>query len=658
MESPLHHESANLGRPRGFGGLRVVSLESRMSHDAARLVREAGGVAIPAPSLEEAPLEVNAEALAFADALIGGSFDVVIFLTGVGARYLMRAMETRHARQELVAALTSTTVVARGPKPVQALRELGVAVDVAVPEPNTWREILATLDAHPAGLDIAGKRVAVQEYGIPNDTLLAELTSRGARVTRVPIYQWRLPTDLWPLRDAIAQVIGRTVDVMLFTSATQVYHLFEVVRAEGCEAAFRQALGEVVIASVGPICSEALAAHDVDVDIEASRGKLGILIREAAERSLEIVMQRRAERRPRRLVAAEPTGADLAPHLDRLADSPFLRACRGQRVPHTPVWLMRQAGRYMQEYREVRAQLSFIELCKRPEVAAEVAVTAQQRLGVDAAILFSDILLIVEPMGMGLAYTRGEGPSITHVVREAHDVDRLLEVDPHESLAYVFEAVRRTRAELPCDIPLIGFSGAPFTLASYICEGGGSKNYIHTKRLMYTDEGAWNEMMARIARSVGRYLLGQIEAGAQAVQLFDSWVGCLSPEDYERYVLPHTRAVFEMLPEGVPSIHFGTDTATLLELQATCGSTVLGVDHKVPIASAFDRFEGLAIQGNLDPVTLFAGPEVLRRETARILDAVGGRNGHIFNLGHGIMVGTPVDDVIALVDAVHELSAR
>jgi uroporphyrinogen decarboxylase len=341
-----------------------------------------------------------------------------------------------------------------------------------------------------------------------------------------------------------------------------------------------------------------------------------------------------------------------------LADSPFMKACRREPAPHTPVWLMRQAGRYMQEYRELRAHAPFIELCKTPELAAEAAVTAARRLKVDAAILFSDILLIIEPMGLGLEYVHGEGPSISRTVGGAADVARLKEVDPAESLPFVFEAVRRTRAELDPHTPLIGFSGAPFTLASYAIEGGGSRNYIATKRLMYRDSGAWHAMMELISRAVTRYLRGQVEAGCQAVQLFDSWVGCLSPTDYERYVLRHTRAIIEAMPEGVPVIHFGTDTATLLDLQASCGGQVLGVDHRVPIGEACRRFPEFAIQGNLDPVALHADRGYVRDEARRILDEVGSRPGHIFNLGHGILPGTPVDNVIALVDAVHELSAR
>jgi uroporphyrinogen decarboxylase len=342
-----------------------------------------------------------------------------------------------------------------------------------------------------------------------------------------------------------------------------------------------------------------------------------------------------------------------------LHSSPFMRALRREPVPYTPVWLMRQAGRYMSEYREVRARTGFLELCKTPELASEVTVTAVERLGVDAAIIFADILLILEPMGIDLEFAKGEGPVIHNPVRTATDVERLREVSNVESLAYVYEAIRLTRRALKPDVPLIGFAGAPFTLASYIVEGGSSKNYIHTKRLMYTDAGAWNAMMSLVSRALVRYLNAQVEAGAQAVQLFDSWVGCLSPEDYRRYVLPHTRSVIEGVTSGTPVIHFGTGTAALLELMSEAGGDCIGLDWRVDLAEGWRRIgEERAVMGNLDPVVLFAGVEQVRSQARRILERAGGRPGHVFNLGHGILPETPVDNVIALVDAVHELSRK
>lgn len=336
-----------------------------------------------------------------------------------------------------------------------------------------------------------------------------------------------------------------------------------------------------------------------------------------------------------------------------------MRACRREPVPFTPIWLMRQAGRYMPEYREVRAKTTFLDLCKTPSLAAEVTVTAVERLGVDAAIIFADILLILEPLGIDLEFSEGEGPVIHNPVRHPSDVNRLRELEDVNALSFVYEAISQTRRALKPDIPLIGFCGAPFTLASYLIEGCGSKNYVNTKRLMYDDPGAWHAMMSLIARGLARYLNAQIEAGAQAVQLFDSWVGCLNADDYRDFVLPHTRSVIRSVTPGVPVIHFGTGTAALLELMREAGGDVIGLDWRVRLDEGWKRVgHDVAVMGNLDPVVLFANQDALRAQARRILDQAGGRMGHIFNLGHGILPGTPVENVIALVEMVHETSAR
>ena len=320
---------------------------------------------------------------------------------------------------------------------------------------------------------------------------------------------------------------------------------------------------------------------------------------------------------------------------------------------------MRQAGRYMEEYRKLRAQYGFLELCKRPDLAAEITVTPVERLGVDAAILFADILLLLEPMGVGLEYSKGDGPVIPRPVRTAADVDALKEVAPEKNLSFVFDAVKKCRAALNNRVPLIGFSGAPFTLASYLIEGGGSRNYIHTKRLYYSEPAAWKNLMERLARAVAEYLNGQIAAGAQAVQLFDSWAGCLSPGDYETFVLPYTRAAIQAITPGVPVINFSTGTSGALKQIRAGGGDVIGLDWRVNLDEGWAAVgHDVAVQGNLDPVALFASPKEITKRVGDILRRAAGRPGHIFNLGHGILPETPVDHVIAMVDAVHELSAR
>ena len=313
----------------------------------------------------------------------------------------------------------------------------------------------------------------------------------------------------------------------------------------------------------------------------------------------------------------------------------------------------------MAEYRVLRERVPFLELCKTPDLAAQVTLEAVERLGVDAAILFSDILLIVEPMGVGLEFSAGEGPVIHRPVRSGQDIDALSEVSPQESVPFVFETVRKLRSSLPSHIPLIGFSGAPFTLASYVIEGGASRQYLETKRLMYQDSGAWNALMEHLVRTITAYVNAQITAGAQTIQLFDSWVGCLAPQDYRTFLLPHMQALIQGMTRGVPIVHFGTGTAGLLELLAEAGGDVIGVDWRIDLDVAWRRIgEDRAVQGNLDPLALFAPLDTLRQQVQRILGQARGKSGHIFNLGHGILPQTPVDNVLALVDMVHEFSTR
>ena len=341
-------------------------------------------------------------------------------------------------------------------------------------------------------------------------------------------------------------------------------------------------------------------------------------------------------------------------------DFRFLRACRGLPVDRTPVWFMRQAGRYMSEYRAIRAHHTLLEICAQPELAAQVTLQPIQRLGVDAAILFADILLPLIPMGIQLEFAPGEGPVIHNPVRSAADVEALRPVDPHESLAHVLEAVRLVRRELEGKTPLIGFAGAPFTLASYLIEGGPSKNYLKTKTLMHSDPHTWHSLLDRLARVIAAYLAAQVEAGAQAVQLFDSWVGALPPDEYCRFVQPHSRAIFEALrPSGVPTIHFGTGTALLLPHMHAAGGDVIGVDWATPLDWAWNQLDYQpAVQGNLDPALLFAPLPVLESKVADVLRRANGRPGHIFNLGHGILPETPVDSVRRVVDWVHEMSCQ
>ena len=650
-----------------FDGLQVVAFESRHAAEMASLITRFGGVPRVAPALREVPLEEDSAALAFGTALFGGKLDAVIFMTGVGARRLFDVLEMRHTREAIVKALSGITVVARGPKPVKVLREYKVPITITVPEPNTWREILQELDENPRGFTLAGSRVAVQEYGVPNEDFLAALRSRGVEVRRVPVYHWTLPRDLAPLREAIQALIEGRVQVVLFTNAAQVEHLLRVAGDDGNREKLLEALGKVVVASVGPTCSETLLAHGIVIDLEPVHPKMGPLVQETAHRAKEILRRKSEVRGPKAeagpSVTQPPNPEARVPGSEARVPGPwensrFMRACRFEAVDATPIWLMRQAGRYMKEYRDLRARVPFLELCKSPALVSEVTVTAAEKLGVDAAIFFADLLLIVEPLGLHLEYDKGEGPVISPGVREAADIDRLQEVKPEVSLAYFYEAIRQTRSDLNPKLPLIGFAGCPFTLASYLIEGGGSRNYRHTKALMYRDAGAWRALMERLASNLARYINAQIDAGVQAVQVFDTWVGCLGPADYREYVQPYTRKMLQAVKPGTPIIHFGTGTATLLEAMRDAGGNIIGVDTHIELDDAWKRLGyGVGVQGNLDPIALYGDPDFIRRRAKRILDQANYRPGHIFNLGHGLLPDTPYENAVALVKMVHDISS-
>ncbi len=651
MEAPS--EKQDSPQPGGFAGLRVVAFESRMAQEASGLIQRHGGVAIMAPSMREVSLAENPVAFQFARRLFAGELDVIIFLTGVGAKALFEVLAAAHPPDVMAQALGRATTVVRGPKPARVLRAAGVEPTVEIAEPNTWREVLSELARRTS---LEGKRVAVQEYGVSNRDLIAGLEARGATVMQVPVYRWALPEDREPLRRALATIASGQADVALFTSATQVSHVIQVAEAEGCAPQLRRGLGTMVVGSIGPVCSAALREHGLAVDLEPAHPKLGHLVKLAASQAGAILARKRIK--PATIAgstAARPAAA--GPEPGPLQDHPMMRACAMAPVPYTPIWLMRQAGRYMPEYRQVRERLSFLEMCGRPEVAAEVTVAAVQRLKVDAAIIFADILLPLLPMGVGLHYEKGDGPIIDHPVRSLADLKRIGPVDATGALGFVGEAIKLARKGLAGRVPLIGFAGAPFTLASYMIEGGGSRQYLATKRLMYNYPDVWAGLMQMLAEVTVDYLAMQIEAGADLIQLFDSWVGSLGPDDYRRFVLPYTAEVIRRLPAAVPVIHFGTVTGNLLELMREAGGDVIGLDWRVNLGEAWARLDHrVAVQGNLDPIALFAGLDEIRARARAILDQAGGRPGHIFNLGHGILPETPVDHVIALVDMVHEMN--
>ncbi len=640
-----------------FSGLTVVSFESRRAREMERLIKRFGGLPFVAPSMREVALSMTPELEELAELLGRGEVDVVILLTGVGTTQMLRLLAERFGRECVRRMFDGPLLLARGPKPVAALKKWDLEPDVVVPEPNTWRDVLRVVDER---LEIEGGTVALQEYGAANDELLRALQERGATVKRVHLYRWELPEDTRPLREAIRLIIEGSADVALFTSAQQARNLFEVAKAEGAELELRKGFARVLIGSVGPVTSEALRGLGLSVDYEPDSPKMGNLIMEVARRCKALLQRKRV---------AAAQGVDTASwrRIDMVwpesaasghPEPEFVKACRRASTGYTPVWFMRQAGRFLREYRELRSKVSFLELCTTPELAAEVALMAVDRLGVDAAILFSDILLVLRSLGLDLEYTEGRGPVIHRPVRGGSDLGRLRGFLP-ETLDFVYEAVRLTRRALSPEVALIGFAGAPFTLASYAIEGGASRLYANTKRMMYGDPEGWERLMTLLVDATASYLQHQAEAGADALQIFDTWVGCLSPADYDRFVFPHMRRLFSMLEVDVPVIQFGTGACGLLVRMREAGGDVMGLDWRVDLAEAWRRLGyDVAVQGNLDPVVLLGSKREVTRQAKRILDAARGRPGHIFNLGHGVLPTTPVDNVLALVDFVHEYSER
>lgn len=340
-------------------------------------------------------------------------------------------------------------------------------------------------------------------------------------------------------------------------------------------------------------------------------------------------------------------------------DHAFLRACRRESTEYTPIWLMRQAGRYMEEYRNIRRKVSFLDLCKSPDLAAEITLLPVEKLGVDAAIIFGDILLPFEGMGVHLEFSRDGGPVIRNPIRARDDIERLRVIEPEEHVSFFLKAIEIVRKELEGRVPLIGFSGAPFTLASYLIEGGRSMSYSETKGLMFGSPSSWHLLMEKLTEVTIRYLRAQVQRGAQALQLFDSWVGCLSPWDYEAYVLPYSQRVLQEVGERVPLIHFSIGTGGYLHLIKGAGGDVIGIDWRTELGEAWRRLGyDVGIQGNLDPSVLLASTETIEAHVRRILESTKDRPGYIFNLGHGVLPQTPVENAIFLVETVHRLSKR
>lgn len=624
-----------------------------------RLITRHGGVSHVSPSMREVPIDPNREAIDFAYRVMTGEINIVILMTGVGFRFLMKAIEKHVDTQRFLDSLSDITTICRGPKPVAAMREFGLQPTHKVPEPNTWRELLKLIDDQK--VPIANQTLGLQEYGVSNASLVAGLEARGASVSPVRVYGWDFPEETESLRENIRAIADGGRDILLLTSAHQIINMMRMAEQMGLMDDLRSGLSKTVIVSIGPTTTQMLTECDLRADMEPSRPKMGHLVLESAKRAKELVDMRRQMTRVRATIKASQTVASESmsnsePHVSN--DSLFMKACRGETTERTPIWMMRQAGRYMSEYREVRARQTFLELCENPKLCSEVMCTAVDRLGVDAAIIFSDLLPLLQPLGFKLEFVAGDGPVIHNPIREDSDLERLNRLEDPQSLGFVYETVSETRNDLPEEIPLIGFAGSPFTLASYAIEGGGSRVYTNTKRLMYRSLSggtAWRELMTTLTEAITIYLNHQIAAGAQCVQLFDSWAGCLSPAEYGEFVLPWMNQIISGIAPRVPVINFATGNPELLPLLRGDERTVVGVDWRIPLTTAWDRIGGdKSVQGNLDPAVLLSEPDVIRERASALLQSVSGRKGHIFNLGHGILKETPVENAIALVETVKD----
>lgn len=584
----------------------------------------------------------------FANRLLTADIDTVIFVTGVGVQQIVDQAARTVDRQRFLDCLADVRTIAGSHRAASVMQKMKLEPSVTVDAVESWREILMAIDrAAPVGNQTVGLEESEAVHG-----LVSGLEARGARVVRMPIFAQSLPQRSEPVIDFFEQIEAGEFHAILFLSPADADQFCFLAKHFGRGRLVNHLLDNHLVLAVGAGTAEVLADRGFVVDYTTDASQLEQAIDEIANHIEDIQKQKQIIR----INMSGPATNNSDPNAPWY-DSPFMKACRGEPTEVTPVWMMRQAGRYMSEYREVRAKVSFLELCANPQLCSEVMCTAVNRLGVDAAIIFSDLLPILVPMGCDLEFVKGDGPVIHNPVRTSADVDRIKPLESNEPLQFVMDTVTQTRNDLPADMPLIGFAGAPFTLASYMIEGGASRNYAATKTLMYRDPGAWDQLMQHLSNSISLYLLGQIQAGVQCVQLFDSWAGCLSFEDYLRFAHPYVKRIIASIPSNVPVINFATGNPALLPLLADTRAAVIGIDWRTRLDDAwqtvgYDR----AVQGNLDPTVLLTDPTEIRQQAKFVLDQAAGRAGHIFNLGHGILPQTPVENAIALVDAVHELS--
>jgi uroporphyrinogen decarboxylase len=594
----------------------------------------------------------------FANRILTGDFDIVVFVSGAGTRAIIESALRLVPRQRFLDGISDIKTIAGSVAAANVLRQFDVAISVDASANQTdellasWRAMLIAIDGQGS---VVNQNVAIEKSS-DSTGLFSGLESRGARLTPLLPFETGVIKNPSVAIDLFERIDAGEFHGLLFSDPALTAKFIALAGKFGRVRLTKHLLDDHLVITHGTSnedCSELLRAYGFPVDYQADAPTPNDLVTELADNFQSIQKQKR-------IIRVNMSGPATSPSDPQAPwyNNPFMKACRGEPTDVTPIWMMRQAGRYMAEYREVRDKVSFLELCANPQLCSEVMCTAVSRLGVDAAIIFSDLLPILVPMGSDLEFVKGDGPVIHNPVRTNEDIDRIKPLESNEPLQFVMDTVRQTRNDLPADMPLIGFSGAPFTLASYMIEGGSSRNYHNTKKIMYGDPAAWQVIMQKLTDSISLYIAGQVEAGAQCIQLFDSWAGCLSYEDYKQYVHPYVKSIIASVPSAVPVINFATGNPALLSLLADTAAAVVGIDWRVRLDRAWETVgHDRAVQGNLDPTVLLTDPKEIRRQAKIVLDQAGGRAGHIFNLGHGILPMTPVDNAIALVDAVHELSA-
>ena len=586
-----------------------------------------------------------------------GTIDIMMFRTAAGVAQFLKNLR-HHDRKRALNSLTDIQIIAASPNAATALHSNGLTPHVTVNGDASWRDVLTSIDQTYRSTDRSGSPLATLNIALEDCadwfSLSSGLEARGARVLHMDLFPWLVKVPKLTVRDFFEQFEAKTYEAFWFQSAVDASVFLRLSQQFGRARLTDHLLDHHIVISGSNAATEFLNDRGIPIDVTCDQPTIS--------ESLDHVTAQISSLRTRKSNSIKNMSGPSSSSNDPNApwyNSPFMKACRGEPTDVTPIWMMRQAGRYMAEYREVRANVSFLELCANSQLCSEVMCTAVNRLGVDAAIIFSDLLPILVPMGLDLEFVKGDGPVIHNPVRTTADIDRVKPLDSNAELEFVMETVRLTRRDLPADMPLIGFAGAPFTLASYMIEGGASRNYATTKTMMHGDPGAWNQLMQHLVQSISIYLNGQIEAGAQCVQLFDSWAGCLSFEDYRTHVHPHVQKIIASLPSDVPVINFATGNPALLPLLADTRASVIGIDWRTRLDDAWQTVgHDRAVQGNLDPTVLLTNPTEIRRQAKIVLDQAAGRPGHIFNLGHGILPMTDVNNAIALVDAVHELSQK